>query len=151
MKKSLIIILAALALSLTAAAQPKAIGIRGGLGGELSYQHYLGGENFLEVDGGIFGYNSLAIVAAATYNFMIVRPDWTPRGEWGFYAGPGAALGTWTDGSNSAFNLGVGAQVGLEYTFWFPLNISIDVRPMWGFMSHGLYGSYAALGLRYAF
>jgi hypothetical protein len=49
MKKILVIALSLLALGAVASAQPRALGIRGGYGAELSYQHGLG-SNFLEAD-----------------------------------------------------------------------------------------------------
>ena len=57
MKK--IILVAALVLGFAAAAvaQPRALGLRGGYGVELSYQHTLG-ENFLEADLGLGGFNN---------------------------------------------------------------------------------------------
>ena len=74
--------------------------------------------------------------AHAIYNFMIAQPQWTDKGDWGFYAGPGVALGgggVKVNGVNYGyFNAGVAGQVGLEYTFWFPLQLSIDIRPQLG-------------------
>lgn len=63
---------------------------------------------------------------------MIAQPDWTSQGEWGFYAGPGLALATGKD----LFYVGIAGQVGLEYTFEFPLQISVDVRPYLGMHSN---------------
>lgn len=151
MKKAFVIIFTALAFAAVASAQPKAIGLRGGWGAHLSYEHYLGGENFLEIDGGLYGLSTYEFGGTVTYNFMIARPNWTPRGQWGFYLGPGVNVGTWhNDAGNRAINLGLCVQVGLEYTFWFPLNLSLDIRPGWGFMSHVI-DYYPALAIRYAF
>ena len=151
MKKAFVFILAALAFAAVASAQPKAIGIRGGWGANLSYEHYLGGENFLEVDGGLWGVKTIDFCANVSYNFMIARPNWTPRGEWGFYVGPGVSVNTWYDSvDHKAINVGLFAQIGLEYTFWFPLNLSLDIRPGWGFLERRpVY--YPALAIRYAF
>ena len=100
MKK--IILIAALALGFAVAAtagnpiekkfggKTRALGLRGGYGFELSYQHSLG-ENFVEADLGLWGFNTLN--AVATYNWMLAQPQWTSRGDWGFYAGPGVAVG----------------------------------------------------------
>ena len=87
---------------------------------------------------------------------MIAQPQWTDRGEWGFYAGPGAALG-FGFGAASHFNVAAVGQVGLEYTFWFPLQLSIDIRPQLGLITaSGAAGFYfggwcPALGIRYRF
>lgn len=160
MKKIVLIAAMALGLVVTAVAanpiekkvggQSRAIGLRGGYGVELSYQHTLGA-NFVETDLGIVA-NSINL--AATYNWMIAQPQWTDRGEWGVYAGPGAAVGL---GLNPAkVNIAVAGQIGLEYTFWFPLQLSLDLRPQIGLQLGGGSGFYAggfypALGVRYRF
>ena len=36
--------------------------------------------------------------------------------------------------SYKAFSIGVTGQAGLEYNFWFPLSLSVDVRPTFGIM-----------------
>jgi hypothetical protein len=153
MKKIILVAAMVLGFAVAAVAQPRALGLRGGYGVELSYQHTLG-ENFLEADLGLGGFNSLAI--AGTYNWMIAQPDWTSKGEWGFYAGPGVALGLGF-GEAGFFNVGVAGQVGLEYTFWFPLQLSVDLRPQLGLVptsgasAFGLWGWYPTLGVRYKF
>ena len=171
MKKIILIAAAVLGFALAASAQPRAIGGRVGYGLEASYQHTIGGADFVEVNAGLFGYDSFG--AAATYNFMIAQPEWTSKGEWGFYAGPGASLnygwginenygidyerGEFNNLVTSSFNIAVMAQVGLEYTFWFPLQLSLDVRPQVGFASAAgvssfyMGGFYPALGVRYRF
>ena len=53
MKKIFLIAALALGFAVAASAQPRAIGVRVGNGGEVSYQHSLG-NNFLEVDGKTF-------------------------------------------------------------------------------------------------
>ena len=75
MKKILIIVIAAFALCATAAAQPKAIGARLGWGGQLSYEHFLGGSNFLEVDAGLYGWKGISLSGDISYNFMIAQQD----------------------------------------------------------------------------
>jgi hypothetical protein len=147
MKKIILIAAMALGFVVTAVAQPKAVGLRLGYGAEVTYQHNLGSSNFLEANLGLNDFSTLNL--AATYNWMIAKPQWTDRGEWGFYAGPGIALGAGKD----IFNVGIAGQVGLEYTFWFPLQLSIDVRPQLGLVgdNFGLWGWYPQLGVRYRF
>ena len=146
MKKIILIAAMVLGFATAAIAQPRAFGLRGG---ELSYQHSFG-QNFLEVDGGVgFGLGtsgSLNVGATGIYNFMIAQPQWTEKGQWGFYAGPAVKLGyVWIGGY-----VAVGAQVGLEYEFEFPLQLSIDIRPVVGLsvegQSIGIYGADAILG-----
>ena len=144
MKRILITLAVMLGFAVAASAQPKAIGVRIGNGGEISYQHTLG-NNFLEVDGGLgLGFDGVFNVGATgIYNFMIAQPSWTSRGEWGFYAGPGASVGLGL-GETNYFTLGAAGMVGLEYTFWFPLQLSIDFRQHIGigngFWSHSIIG-----------
>ncbi len=150
MKKILIIAAFVLAFATAASAQPRAIGIRGGYGVELSYQHNMGGANFLEADLGLNTFNALNV--AATYNFSLAQ-----FGD-GFnvYGGPGAAVGVGF-GEAGYFNLGIAGQLGLEYVFPFHLQLSIDLRPQigLGFVNEGIglgfWGWYPNLGIRYSF
>ena len=123
-----------------------------------------------------------SIQAAATYDwidpFGVTFPS-MPKGEWHWYMGLGAAAGfgwygeTWvpavggTPGyiAGGAANwgfLGAAGRVGVEYDFWFPLQLSIDYRPtlgagMWddksGGVTSGLYWEITglSLGVRYKF
>ena len=155
MKKIILAAALVLGFAVAASAQPRAIGVRIGNGGEVSYQHSLG-SNFLEVDGGLgLGFDGVFNVGATgIYNFMIAQPYWTDRGEWGFYAGPGAALGMGMTSENNYFHLAVAGMVGLEYTFWFPLQLSLDFRQHIGigFSGNGIWApSSIGLGLRYQF
>ena len=159
MKKIILAAAMVLGFAVAASAQPRAIGLRLGNGGEVSYQHTVG-KDFVQLDGGLginlYNNGGLFVGATAIYNFMIAQPQWTDRGEWGFYAGPGAALG-FGFGAASHFNVAAVGQVGLEYTFWFPLQLSIDIRPQLGLITaSGAAGFYfggwcPALGIRYRF
>ena len=151
MKKIILTAVIALGFVAAASAQPRAIGARLGWGIEASYQHTVKNADFVEVDLGLFT-NSLN--ASAIYDFMIAQPNWTDRGEWGFYAGPGAAIGIGVLAGHSGFNLSAAGQVGLEYTFWFPLQLSFDLRAQlgYGFGGHAFYwGIGPAWGVRYRF
>ena len=152
MKKIFIAAALVLGFAVAASAQPRAIGLRLGWGAEASYQHTVYNEDFVEVDLGLCTFDGLN--ASAVYNFMIAQPTWTDRGDWGFYAGPGLAVGMGGLTTESAyFNLGVAGQVGLEYTFWFPLQLSFDIRPVLGFgFNYGFHWSVMpAIGVRYRF
>ncbi len=181
MKRILVIAALVLGLAAAASAQPRAIGGRLGYGLEASYQHSLG-ENFIQADLGLFSFSSLNVTG--TYNIMLAKPEWTSRGTWGFYAGPGASLGldwgyyaskayykavaNWDPMTEkepvyrggTAFTIAVAGMVGLEYTFWFPLQLSVDLRPQLGiaisgngvaFHDLGLYGLVPTLSARYTF
>lgn len=148
MKKLLVIAALMLGIAVAASAQPRALGVRAGWGGELSYQHSLGGENFLEAD---LGWWNSGFTLAAAYDFSIA-----PVGPFNFYAGPAASVYSWADAANqtSGFGLGIGAQLGLEYIFdAIPFQISLDWRPMFniGYTGHPFGWEGLALGLRYAF
>ena len=150
MKK--IIIAAAIMLGFAAAAvaQPRALGVRIGNGGEISYQHSLG-SNFLEVDGGLgLGFDGVFNVGATgIYNFMISEFG----NGFGFYAGPGAGVGLGV-GEANYLTISAAGMVGIEYKFNFPLQISLDFRQHVGI---GLNGNGAwtpssiGLGIRYQF
>ena len=141
MKKTLLILAALMGLSLAAVAQPKAIGIRGGLfEQELSYEHWFtifdNDYDFLEAELGVFNGNGFK--ATLFYNFTFAQPEFTDRGEWGIYAGPGVLSGYGAYVSKDADGheknkscpfFGAAAQLGVEYTFWFPLQLSLDFRP----------------------
>ena len=145
MKKFILVIAAVLGLAVVASAQPRALGVRVGWGGELSYQHTLGAENFLEVDAG-WGANAISVGAA--YDFQIA-----PLGPFGFYAGPAAHV--WIGGGEEQNNLvlGVGAQLGLEYMFdGIPLQLSLDWKPLFTLVPATGFGWQSfGLGIRYAF
>ncbi len=152
MKKIILVAALVLGFAVAASAQPRALGLRGGWGAELSYQHGFGAD-FLQADLGLNTFNS--VHGSVIYNFMIAQPAWTSRGEWGFYAGPGAAVGmSFGTGNNDGyFHVAAAGMVGLEYTFWFPLQLSLDLKPTLGFgFGHGFHwGVMPALGIRYRF
>jgi hypothetical protein len=152
MKKILIIAAMMLAFAAAAVAQPRAAGLKLGWGSEASYQHTVNGADFVEATLGLN--DAIAFNASATYNFMIAQPQWTDKGEWGFYAGPGASLGmNLGTGTDRYFHISAAGMVGLEYTFWFPLQLSFDIKPQFGVgFNHGFHWNIMpSLGARYRF
>lgn len=151
MKKILLIAAMLLGFTVAAIAQPRAVGLKLGWGAEASYQHTVKGANFIEATLGLNDFTSLN--ASAVYNFMIAQPQWTDKGEWGFYAGPGASVGTCMLKDRSYFHLSAAGMVGLEYTFWFPLQLSFDLKPQLGFgFNYGFhFNVMPSLGVRYRF
>jgi hypothetical protein len=151
MKKIILAAALVLGFAVAASAQPRAIGVRIGNGGEISYQHSMG-SNFLEVDGGL----GLGLVdgvfnvgATGIYNFMISEFG----NGFGFYAGPGAGVGL-ALGEVNYLALSAAGMVGIEYNFNFPLKISLDFRQHIGigFSGNGIWApSSVGLGLRYQF
>jgi hypothetical protein len=146
MKKIILIAAMVLGFTVAASAQQRTLGVRAGYGLELSYQHSVKA-NFIEFDLGLDAFNTLNI--AATYNFVVARPAWTEEGQWGVYVGPGVALGA----TYETLNIGAACQVGLEYMFDFPLQLSIDIRPQLGLVGQkfGVWGWYPSIGARYRF
>lgn len=157
MKKIILVAAMVLGFALAASAQPRAVGGKIGWGMEASYQHTIGEENFVEVDLGLNDFS--AFNASAIYNFMIAKPDWTPRGEWGFYAGPGVSVGSKlinidAQGHNHPyFHVSAAGMVGLEFSFWFPLQLSFDLKPQLGYgFGRGFhYNVMPSFGARYRF
>ena len=150
MKKIIVIAAILFGFAVAATAQPRAIGVRIGNGGEISYQHSMG-SNFLEVDGGLgLGFDGVFNVGATgIYNFMISEFG----NGFGFYAGPGAGVGLGL-GEANYFTLSAAGMVGIEYNFSFPLQLSLDFRQHVGIGlgGHGLWTpSSIGLGVRYRF
>jgi hypothetical protein len=153
MNKKLVLFLFAVLSSAALVAQAeRAIGVRFGAGGEVSYQHPLGESNRVELDLGLspqsFGLNGI-------YHWVNDLSEWTDGMSW--YYGPGATIGF----SNTSplfptreFALGVVGQIGLEYKFDFPLQLTIDYRPTFYLVRNaGTGGNYndICLSARYRF
>ncbi len=144
MKKFILIIAAALTMSAVATAQPKAIGVRIGYGAELSYQHYIGSAHFMEAD---LGWFSKGFSGSLAYDFNVAS-----SGPVSFYVGPQVGFGMLAYENATKFHFGVGAQLGVEYDFNIPFNISLDWKPTFYLIPGTSFGwSSIALGLRYRF
>lgn len=160
--KRLLTVITIFLIALAANAQPRAVGISVGAVEGVSFQHMVyGQENFFQLDLGYHPgtYLSGSMRLTGTYNYIIASPRITSDGTWNLYAGPGVTLGT---GFNSfrAFNIGVAAQVGVEYAFWFPLQLSVDLRPSFGVVISedrfkydvdGVFGFIPTISARYVF
>lgn len=150
MKKFIAIIAAALVFSVAASAQPKAVGVRIGYGAEVSYQHYLGGMNFVEAD---LGFMSNGFRLSGIYDFHIGS-----AGDFNFYGGPGAQVGfaAWNDGNgngNVRFLAAIVGQIGAEYNIpGVPINLSLDWRPAINLTGGSVFGwDGFGFGIRYYF
>lgn len=175
MKKFILSAAILLCVALAATAQPRAIGGRLGYGFNVSYQHGVG-QNMVSVEAGLPAF--AGVEAAATYDW--INPfgtsiPWEHKGEWNWYMGVGGAaawywLGAGYDHSFGTIGIGVAGRIGVEYNFWFPLQLSIDWRPVLGvalaetytyptyergigagFYGNGLLTGAFALGVRYCF
>ena len=146
MKKILLIAVMAIACVAVASAQPRAIGGRLGAFDGVSYQHGFGESNMLEIEAGwgwtgcvstfegghAWGWGGHSIQAAITYDWIDpfgATFPWDKKGEWHWYLGVGGAGGYIL---NNAGFVGAAGRCGVEYDFWFPLQLSIDFRPTIG-------------------
>jgi len=125
------------------------LGDNDGFGGEVSYQRGISTKNRIEVDLGWRNSKQVdAIKLAGTYQWV-----WNIDNGLYWYAGAGGGYGNWSsNGTNDAF-LFVAGNIGIEYNFDFPLQLSLDVRPEI-YLSDGVsddFGPDLALGIRYKF
>lgn len=161
MKKT--ILFTAMLISLTFCVQAQkisknALGLRigdnDGFGGEISYQRKLAANNRLELDLGLRGNNNVnALKLAALYQWI-----WNIENGFHWYAGVGGGVGSWNsdkkdvNSQNFAFLAG---DLGIEYDFDAPFQISLDIRPELYFNSNAYrtnsFGPDIALGVRYRF
>jgi opacity protein-like surface antigen len=131
----------------------KAIGIRAGAGAEISYQHPLSDANRLEADLGLGGWGEHGgFLLSGLYHWVF-----NINNGLNWYVGPGLQLGSvyyesdnkWENG----LGIGIAGQIGIEYNFDFPLQLSLDYRPDWFIIpsAKGMGYDGIALGIRYKF
>lgn len=143
-----------------------AIGLRlgdnDGFGGEISYQRWLSEDNRLELDLGWRDsrhYDAFKLVGL--YQWV-----WNIEGGFNWYLGAGGGVGTWSyddrdlppwaDGNNddNGTFLLLAGDIGIEYNFDFPLQLSLDFRPEVYFgddYREDNFGPDIALGVRFRF
>ena len=152
MKKTIFTILLFLACTLAVSAQTRAVGVRLGGTAEVSYQHCMPSDNFLEVDAGLSYLNNFSGVhVTGIYDFVFANVD-----RLSIYAGPGAQMGVYNqktdDGIATSFHLGIAGQLGAEFAFRaVPINLSLDWRPCWAFIGNSFHADSFCLGVRYRF
>ncbi|MBD3637584.1 MAG: hypothetical protein HUJ25_09540 [Crocinitomicaceae bacterium] len=158
-KQLLLVTLLTLSFSATSQVNSHAIGVRlggshyGHYGGEISYQLGFGDKNRLELDLGARNHKNWSHLGiCAIYHWV-----WNITAGFNWYVGPGACLGNYRhkDWDERGFTLAIGGQIGIEYDFTehgAPIQLSLDVRPMWGFLTYSDYDNFgygSALGIRY--
>lgn len=151
MKKLLLVVIAVIGLAFAANAQNNAIGFRLGTDAEVSMQLGMGDNNRLELDLGANGF-----LTWNDHHFFsltgIYQWHWNIVEGLGWYVGPGAQVSYFrTASANNYFNVSVGGQIGLDYDFPIPLQLSLDARPMWNFLGEYNLGWGACFGIRYQF
>jgi hypothetical protein len=165
MKKLSLLAIILIATCTVAIAQPRAIGGRIGWNVGASYQHGFGEKNMLQADLDFVGF--WGIQGTVTYNWLFPINSWSGPGSWNWYAGVGGGLGCrfwgwgydgW-GGYGGRFFAGVAGMIGVEYNFKFPLQLSLDYRPLIGpsfgkggvgLFGEGLWTGFA-IGVRYKF
>lgn len=166
MKKVLLSAVMLIGLAFSSQAQDiskNALGLRlgdnDGFGGEISYQRGLSSDNRLELDlGWRNSHHYDAYKIAALYQWV-----WNIEGGFNWYAGVGGGIGSYSiendyPGSPGRDDDGtflfVAGDLGIEYNFDIPLQISLDIRPELYFNDDyrdDNFGPDIALGLRYKF
>jgi hypothetical protein len=162
MKKNILFATMLFGLAISSQAQDisrNAIGLRlgsnDGFGTEISYQARLSQINRLELDlGWRSNNNEDNIKIAGIYQWV-----WNLDGGLNWYAGLGGGVGSWKYNDNGFSDSGtfafIAGDVGIEYNFPFPLQLSLDARPELYLNSDSYiddhFGPDIALGVRYRF
>ena len=165
MKKLILSAFLLLGLAFSAQAQDRnALGLRlgdnDGFGGEVSYQRTLKSNNRLELDLGFRNSNNYdAFKLTGLYQWV-----WNIEGGFNWYAGVGGGVGSWSydyngpgpggDYDEDGTFIFVAGDLGIEYNFDIPLQLSLDFRPELYFNDDyrgDNFGPDIALGIRYKF
>jgi len=161
MKKLTVFIISLCATYLVHAQSPSdALGVRfdggDGIAAEISYQKFIGGNNRLEFD---LGFDDDGYYEGFKFSLLY---HWVGEMGSGFYwyVGAGGSIGGWShhhdhgpfddDGYDEGFFLDADGQLGVEYEFPIPLQISLDLRPEFGLINDD-FDARIGLGLRYRF
>lgn len=161
MKKIILSAFMLLGLALATQAQDiskNALGLRlgdnDGFGGEITYQRGLGDNNRLELDLGWRNSNYVdAFKLVGLYQWV-----WNIDGGFNWYAGVGGGIGSWSYDRNNNSDSGTfvlaAGDIGIEYNFDIPLQLSLDFRPELYFndndnFRNDNFGPDIALGIRY--
>ena len=127
------------------------LGSNRGFGTEISYQMKLNSENRAEFNLGWRNSNyGNAMKLNGLYQWV-----WPIENGFNWYAGIGGGLGTFSNSTTSYSGtfLFAAGDLGIEYNFDFPLQVSLDLRPEIGGIGYfeNNFGTDIALGLRYKF
>ncbi len=159
MKKLLVFALVAFGFVIQAQAQEiskNAIGLRlgdnDGFGTEINYQRGLSDNNRLEFGLQLNGDSNVNVLKlSGLYQWV-----WNIEGGFNWYAGAGGGFAFVNidddDDDDDETTLFLAGTAGIEYNFDFPLLLSLDVRPEFGFGDYrDDLGFDFALGIRYQF
>ena len=175
MKKLIFVLAAVIGLSTAVRAQDNTFGVRAGYGAafstELSFQRFVSDINRIELDLGLrfrhttirdYGNDAEKITYPGGATLTgIYQWHWFLAGGFGVYGGPGIQLSLpyWHH-----FGLALGGQIGFDYQFDAPFQVSIDFRPMYNVLGYfkgfredgkvriaGGFDPSIGIALRYAF
>lgn len=163
MKTNILIAFMLFGIAISAQSQnfsKNAIGLRlgsnDGYGTEISFQTRLSPKNRLELDLGFSDNNNESVFKlAGIYQWV-----WKIDSGLNWYAGVGGGLGSWNYDDNDEINDNgafafIAGDIGIEYNFNFPLQLSLDLRPEIYFNSDSYiednFGANLGLGIRYTF
>ena len=173
MKKLFVTLAVLLAMTSMASAQNNAIGARFGFGTafnpELTTQWFIGDISRLELDLGLRFKTSAVTDSGINVDYPgggtftgVYQWHWFLAGGFGFYFGPGLQISfpNW-----KKLGFGLGGQIGFDYQFDAPFQVSFDFRPIYnvagGFKGtntdtdkvrfFGGFDPVFAIGLRYTF
>ncbi len=158
MKKIFTTMIVMLAIASAAFAQPRAIGGRLGLNStEFTYQHSISDNMYVDLTAGYgyalsSGWGHSDVTATLLWSYNI-------KGIWNWFVGPALGIGYgfgynyshysrrggydimgnygYYDNIYMPFRLNVGGQIGFEWEFGIPLNLTVDWRPMVNVMGFG--------------
>ncbi|MBN8641639.1 MAG: hypothetical protein J0L86_07505 [Flavobacteriales bacterium] len=131
------------------------LGDNDGFGGEISYQRGLSNKTRLEFDLGWRNSNDVDAIKIVGLHQWV----WNIDGGFNWYAGLGGGLGSWSYDKNGYDDNGTfvfaAGDIGIEYNFDVPIQLSLDFRPEFYFNSDDFrednFGPDIALGIRYRF
>ena len=131
------------------------LGDNDGFGGEISYQRGLSNKTRLEFDLGWRNSNDVDAIKIVGLHQWV----WNIDGGFNWYAGLGGGLGSWSYDRNGYDDNGTfvfaAGDIGIEYNFDVPIQLSLDFRPEFYFNSDDFrednFGPDIALGIRYRF
>ncbi len=134
------------------------LGDSDGFGAEISYQKSVGSTNRVEIDFGWRDSRSYdAFKLAGVYQWVLPI-----EGGFQWYYGVGGGLGSVdfnpnsnNDNPDGGLFIFAAGDIGIEYLFDFPLQLSLDFRPELGILGYGDFSDNfdfdIALGIRYRF
>lgn len=160
MKKVFTTVLIMFTIVSVSLAQPRAIGGRLGYNEEFSYQHAITDGMYVDLTAGAGN-----MWSAWSYADVTATYDWVfnIKGIWNWFVGPAAGIGVgygryYSEYNIMPFRVNVGGQIGFEWQFNIPLNLTVDWRPMVNVLGFNnthygpLFGlANVGVGLRYRF